>query len=219
MKVIKNLIVFEGIDGCGKTTQVVEFAKRLQKEYPDYAIVTTAEPSKGCIGRFLREEVLSGKSALDAKTVTRLFAADREQHLLDIRLRDNCKALTVCDRYVVSNIAYQSLNNPELEQFVIDQNEQFEKPFLTVYLRVEPEKVDEVFRRVCTRSNSKEIFDKLDTQKNLARNFDKILDSENFSKYTVIVDATQDVDTVAAQVWTAYTGVLEAYKKEIGEEL
>ena len=67
-------IVFEGIDGSGKSTQI----SLLQEHIQEHSIncMTTMEPSNGPIGTLLRQ-FLSGRIKGEETTLTALFAADR----------------------------------------------------------------------------------------------------------------------------------------------
>lgn len=212
---LDKFIVFEGIDGCGKTTQVKKFVERLEQE--NHVVVSTAEPTNIGVGKFLREEILSGKTKLDVKTVVRLFAADREEHLNYICMNNENYTHTVCDRYIASNIAYQGLESEELANFTIKQNEDFERPWVTVYLRVDPKEVPKVFERVCKRGETKEIFDKVELQQKLAKRFDDILckdevylnTGESISENIITVSALGSEDEIADRIWKAFKEIEE----------
>jgi dTMP kinase len=107
-----KLIVLEGIDGSGTTTQlaaVVAFLGSLGQR-----AVATREPSQGPIGHLLREALLGrlsmpDGSRMDGKTMALLFAADRIDHLQ--REIEPCLAQgtsVVSDRYLLSSLAYQA---------------------------------------------------------------------------------------------------------------
>jgi len=73
-------ITFEGIDGCGKTTQARRLAKALRKM--GVAVRETREPGGTQIGRALRKILLDpGNSRLAADAELLLYLADRTQHL------------------------------------------------------------------------------------------------------------------------------------------
>ena len=183
----------------------------MRATYKDYTIEQTAEPTQSSVGKFLRESVLSDKVPLSTKTVIRLFAADREEHLSEIRTREKGKIFTVCDRYIASNIAYQGVGSVELSAYARKQNEDFEIPFITFYLRVGEEDVPKIFERVCKRGETKEIFDKVETQKRLAQRFDDLFvnEAQTFSQYLSIVDATKTEKEVANSIWEAFVTIME----------
>ena len=98
-------IVFDGIDGSGKTTQVHLLAKylRLQKQ----KVLTTFEPGGVTLGRALFKIILES-SSLDPTAELFLLLADRIQHIKKIiipHLQENY--IVICDRFTASTIAYQ----------------------------------------------------------------------------------------------------------------
>jgi dTMP kinase len=107
-----RLIVLEGIDGSGTTTQTERLVEHLRRR--GRTAVSTREPSAGPIGRLLREVLLgqhrlSRDVSLDGRTMALLFAADRFDHLQ----REVEPLLTagndvVSDRYLMSSLAYQA---------------------------------------------------------------------------------------------------------------
>jgi dTMP kinase len=107
-----RFIVLEGIDGSGTTTQLdraVSFIASL-----GFPAVSTQEPSRGPIGRLLREALLGqltmpDGSRLRGGTMALLFAADRLDHL-QREIEPNLAAGTsvVSDRYLLSSLAYQA---------------------------------------------------------------------------------------------------------------
>ncbi|MBQ8014462.1 MAG: dTMP kinase, partial [Treponema sp.] len=109
--ILRNFIVFEGIDGAGTSTQIEMLKKR-----PDaHRFFFTTEPTDSETGKFLRR-MLKGDVELDARTSAFLFAADRNEHLFG-KGGTNCgvveKAqsgkIVVSDRYLFSSLTYQSV--------------------------------------------------------------------------------------------------------------
>ncbi|MFH1115386.1 MAG: dTMP kinase [Pseudomonadota bacterium] len=95
-------IVFEGIDGCGKTLQAKMLAERLERD--GFSVLLTAEPSDGPIGRRLR----SLKVRPSPEEETRLFTEDRRDHVTRVILPALEEGrIVICDRYVHSSAAYQ----------------------------------------------------------------------------------------------------------------
>ena len=95
-------IVFEGIDGSGKSTQAKLLARRL--EDLGIPVLLTAEPSDGPVGRIIR----SLTTRPEAEEEARLFTEDRRDHVERVILPALVEGRTViCDRYVHSSVAYQ----------------------------------------------------------------------------------------------------------------
>jgi dTMP kinase len=107
-----RLLVLEGIDGSGTTTQTERLVATLRQR--GRKAVATREPSAGPIGRLLREILLGQHripqgEAIDGRTMALLFAADRLDHLqreVEPLLKEGVDVVT--DRYLMSSLAYQA---------------------------------------------------------------------------------------------------------------
>ncbi|RAM49597.1 MAG: dTMP kinase [Hapalosiphonaceae cyanobacterium JJU2] len=103
-----KLIVFEGVEGCGKTTQIQLCSEWLQSL--GISVLVTREPGGTSLGLHLRRLLLekSPDQPIADRTELLLYAADRSQHVEE-ELRPNLAAgkIILCDRYTDSTIAYQ----------------------------------------------------------------------------------------------------------------
>ncbi len=149
-------IVFEGLDGSGKTTQAKLLVSKLKKMR---RVVLTAEPSQGEIGRFIRSRILYRDARPPTSVEALLFAADRIQHVQDevIPLLQN-GSIVISDRYVYSSLAYQGSAGLSLE-WIQTVNSQAIKPDLALFIDVDPEAVLKRLRR------KKSVMEKLETQR------------------------------------------------------
>lgn len=100
-------ITFEGVEGCGKTTQL-----RLLQEFltaRGYAVTATREPGGTPIGDGIRRLVLSpGASAIDGKTELMLYEASRAQHMCEVIGPALANGnIVLCDRFGDATLAYQ----------------------------------------------------------------------------------------------------------------
>lgn len=113
-----RLIVFEGVEGCGKTTQMnriiswiassgIEVTLQLFKRISQ--LVSTREPGGTHIGQEIRKILLTpGVESLEERSELLLYAADRAQHVeLVLKPLLEQKTLILCDRFTDSAIAYQ----------------------------------------------------------------------------------------------------------------
>lgn len=100
-------LTFEGIEGCGKTTQMNHLFRALSAR--GYSVLTTLEPGEGPIGRRIREDLLTHHAEpLDPVAELMLYLADRAQHVsrvLTPALKEG--RIVLCDRYTDSTLAYQ----------------------------------------------------------------------------------------------------------------
>lgn len=163
------LIVLEGIDGSGTTTQAELLVSRLDRDCGITAALTR-EPSRGPIGSLLRE-VLSGGRRLGSATVALLFAADRLDHVATvIEPALGTGQPVVTDRYVYSSLAYQSAELPL--EWIARINQMAPSPDLAVYLRVSP---DTAAKRRRSRGKPVELYDDDAVQLEVARRYDELL--------------------------------------------
>ncbi|MBH8554765.1 dTMP kinase [Nostocaceae cyanobacterium CENA357] len=103
-----KLIVFEGVEGCGKTSQMQFCGQWL--ESLGISVIATREPGGTELGLHLRRLLLEKADNQPIAEVTELllYAADRSQHI-EQELKPNLAAgkYILCDRYTDSTIAYQ----------------------------------------------------------------------------------------------------------------
>ena len=114
-------ITFEGIDGCGKSTQLRLLASELRARGLD--VVTTREPGGTTLGQKLRAALLDVKEQVDPLAELLVFAADRAQHVRTV-VRPALEAgkIVISDRYADATVAYQGSGRgfrPELIQQIV----------------------------------------------------------------------------------------------------
>ncbi len=99
-------ITFEGIDGCGKTTQLNLLANYLKEN--GFEVVITREPGCKGIGEKIRSLLLNSKDDVSSNCEAFLFLADRAQNIDNIvKPAVEKGAIVLCDRHTDSTIAYQ----------------------------------------------------------------------------------------------------------------
>lgn len=96
-------VVFEGIDGSGKSSAAKRIFEVLANEMPG-RVMLTAEPTETWLGDCVRR---ANKEELSGSAEALLFVADRSEHSLRIAqwLREG--KIVLCDRYFASTVAYQ----------------------------------------------------------------------------------------------------------------
>ena len=99
-------ITFEGIDGCGKSTQLRLLASELRVRGLD--IVVTREPGGTTLGQRLRAALLDVQEQVDPLAELLVFAADRAHHVRTLLLPAlETNQIVLSDRYADATVAYQ----------------------------------------------------------------------------------------------------------------
>jgi len=102
-----TFITFEGLDGCGKSTQLEKLAAKLQ--HRGLAVITTREPGGTGAGEQVRQLLLDVRtSGLDPMAELALMFASRAQNLEEVILPALAAGkIVLCDRFTDSSEAYQ----------------------------------------------------------------------------------------------------------------
>ncbi|MDR0831155.1 MAG: dTMP kinase [Prevotellaceae bacterium] len=143
-----KLIVIEGLDGAGKSTQIELLKAAFEKQGIKYKYVHFPMLSKGVYGEliaeFLRGEYGSVEN-VHPKLVALLFANDRKEHIDKIINWLEDGHIVLADRYVNSNIAFQCAKTQDINQkeklkkwilnFEYNYNK-LPKPFKSFFLNV-----------------------------------------------------------------------------------
>ena len=201
-----KFIVFEGIDGSGKSTHAVLLKERLEKE--GYRVFLTCEPSEGEAGKLLRR-CLTGKADLPEQAIAGLFMTDRIDHVLNPvtgllkHIADG--EIVICDRYYFSSFAYNGLYASM--DWVIEINRVARENLradLTVFLDIRPEGF---LSRIEDRGST-ERYEKVDVLSKVRANYFKafeLLPDENVR----VVDNTRPLAEAAEDVYRAVKEAIE----------
>jgi len=192
MKEIKKgvLIVFEGIDGSGKTTQAEILLNKLLKV--GLEVVYFREPSLGRWGREIKEKAAHADSLTPEQELD-LFQKDRRENV-----RNNLipalteKKVIILDRYYFSTMAYQGAKGIDPE-YIRRRNEEFAvRPDIVFILDVEPGKG---LDRIADRSQKDELFEREDYLVRV-RDLFKSFDGENI----LHIDGSRPLEDIAALI-------------------
>ena len=148
-----KFIVFEGLDGSGKTTQI----KRLGAHYAKAGIncLVTKEPTDGPIGVIARS-ALRGITPLSTEALALVFAADRLEHVVkEIRPALEAGINVICDRFIYSNMAFQGAAVP-VGNLASYNERAMTAPDITIFIDTHPE---ECTRRILSTRQYLEIYD------------------------------------------------------------
>ena len=139
-------IVFEGVEGCGKSYQSQKLKKNLEKK--EINLLLTREPGGTRSAESIRRLILKDyfnkgkKEKFDKYTDTLLYLAARNEHVKNkIKPALKKKRVVICDRFIDSTLAYQ-VYGKQVNRYFIDHIHKFIlqgiKPNITFILKVSP---------------------------------------------------------------------------------
>jgi dTMP kinase len=191
-----RLIVIEGLDGAGTTTQ----AKRLV-DHLGATSHLTREPSDGPIGRLIREMLVGDHaiagSSLSQGTFGLLFAADRLDHLQrEVEPALAAGKTVISDRWYHSSLAYQGTGADR--DWILTLNARARRPELTIFLQVRPEVAA---KRRAAAKRREELFEDLQMQLEVDAGYKATIEELRAAGERIeIVDGEQPEDAVFAGI-------------------
>lgn len=208
-------ITFEGIEGCGKSTQVRLLSETLKGK--GISFIVTREPGGTSIGSKIREIVLNpDHNGMAAETELLLYAADRAQHAIElIRPALNDGKVVICDRFTDATVAYQGYGR-RLDSSLIQELNRIAslgvRPDLTVLLDCP---VEIGIRRAVVRNakNSHIRDDRFEREEmgfhDMVRNGYLAIAKEE-PKRVIVVDAAKDIKSMHLEIW----GIVDAFLRD-----
>lgn len=183
-------ITFEGIERCGKGTQLELLHKHLKKE--GYEVIATREPGATAVGQIIRQALLDPNlKEMAARTEALLFAANRAEHVERV-IRPALKAgkIVLCDRYTDSSLAYQSFGR-ELPFDEVLQLSQWASggldSDLTIFLKIP---VEVALQRLHGRERDRIEEEDRQFHKRVAQGFNKL--SQTYEQRYRVIDGTKE---------------------------
>ena len=199
-----KFIVFEGLDGTGKTTQIRKLADYLESR--GETVFVTAEPTDFPSGKLIRR-VLSGEVPSTPWSTAALFLADRIRHCADpvngIRRHLEAGETVITDRYYFSTFAYQGYaTDLDWTMEMHYDCPELLRPDLVLFLTMSPEKC--MARITANRSaDAIEIYENTEALTKISRQFDKVFELLKDREHIVYIDADGTKDDVAERIRAA----------------
>jgi len=195
-----KFIVFEGIDGSGKSTiSNLLFEKlRLQKE----EVYKTFEPTDSPIGSVIKN-ILNKRIISDDKTIGALFLADRLDHIQNpvsgmLQYLEQGKHV-ISDRYYYSSYAYHV---PMLDMdWVIAANKvcaDLLRPDIVFYIDISAE---ESMKRLSASRAFLDLFETQEKMEQVILNYKEAIQKEGKNDNVVIIDGQRSVEEIFDEVW------------------
>lgn len=225
-----KLIVFEGGEGGGKSTQLMRlqawllahpFWERYGEDVPTPRVVATREPGGTALGKKLRALLLDTQEPSEVAIANRaellLYAADRAQHVAEyIAPHLDRGTLVLCDRYTASTLAYQGYGRGLSLQLIEQLNEIATAGLtsdLTFWLDLD---VNLGLERVRQRGES---FDRMETgeiafHQRIRDGFSAIAAQQ---PTMMQIDAAQDQETVATHIQAIMTEYLQRWYPSLSQ--
>jgi dTMP kinase len=197
-----KLITFEGLDGCGKSTQLEKATDWLNAQ--GYSVLKTRQPGGTIIGQQIRSILLNPEHIeLQPESELLLYLADRIQHLQELILpAKTAGKIVLCDRFHDSTVAYQGygrgLNLNSIESIVAHCIKPY-APDLTILLNISPETVDSRLERRQEHAEK----DRLDLEslsffKRVAQGFQELAATE--PDRFLCINGEQDIEDIHLQI-------------------
>ena len=189
-----KFVVFEGIDGCGKGTQISRANNYVFNLSKDYDLLLTREPTRDFAE--IRSRMASGSDVKkDAYWYLNAFVSDRRNHCLNY-ISPNLERGThvFCDRFKYSTLAYQQTQGISLAE-IIAEHEKYKEilvPDLTIIYDCQ---ANVAFERR-KKAGAIDVFDKDFSFQEKLREKYLLLQRELSQERIVVIDGSMDVDEV-----------------------
>ena len=189
-------INFEGIDGCGKDTQISLLTKRLQEEgcqlfiglEPTYSF----EP-----GIQIRKILIHELPAPKPEEMQHLYYEDRKLHV-DVMIAPMLKAnVTVVEnRYMFSTMAFGTAFGVDYD-LIRSWHEGLPVPDINLYLEISPE----VAVKRITSNGKPEYFDKVDSLAKVDKAYKEVWSKDEWKDSVIVIDGEKSIEEIHEKIW------------------
>lgn len=194
-----KFIVFEGLDGCGKTTQLQLLQERMSTICKKRKCFETREPSDSVPGLICRG-VSKESIFVESETEALLYAADRNEHIVkEILPQLNKGNHVLCDRYYFSNFAYQTLSC-DIDNLLAYNKTAMDllKADVTIFIDVSPEECEK--RRSLKRA-TKELYEKVEQARIIRANYLDAFERLKETEKIIVINGEGNTNQIFETIW------------------
>ncbi|MBC7712887.1 MAG: dTMP kinase [Rhizobacter sp.] len=209
---------FEGIEGAGKSTQILKLQKYLEDK--NFRVLILREPGGTQFGEKMRQAILETKNEITPLAEAYLFASSRAQLLSEVVLKELAvpNTVVICDRYIDSSLVYQGHSRGLGVAEVLNIHNTFPLnlvPHLTFYLRIDAETSE---KRQKIRNAPKDYFEAkgIEFYKKLVVGYD--LMAELFPNRILKLNADVTMDAMTMTITEAVNKLINQNKNSDLEE-
>ena len=204
---VAPFIVFEGIDGVGKTPQLKQLHRWMEEQY-GFPIHLTGEPTDRPIGKLLKR-ALKRQVKLDGICQALLFAADRIDHFkTEITANIQRGIPVLCDRYYMSSFAYQWREMPDDLEWIESINARARHPDLTLLIDAPAEVCME---RIRLSRTDTELYEELETLRSIRANYLELAQRRQPMERIEVIDGMRSSEEVHKDVCAQVKEVMSPY--------
>lgn len=201
-----KFIVFEGIDGSGKSTQIRLLAERLNKN--GTKCIETREPTDSPVGSLIHQ-IMTGRMSADNRVIACLFAADRVDHLLNetdgILEKINSGITVISDRYYFSSYAYHGVDMDM--DWVINTNSvssDILRPDATIFMDISAKTA---MKRITSGRDHIELYEKEERLNAVREKYFEAFEKLKNDEKVYIVDASKSAEDISEEIWNIVSGI------------
>lgn len=194
-----KFIVIEGIDGAGKSTQLEQLKQHPLLQGAHF----TFQPTSEGLGKIIREQIRKPTPEYSPEAMTALLVADRLHHItaphVGLLARLNQGQHVVCDRYILSSLAYQSLTAPFDLVWNLNQPAwSLLTPDLTFFLDLSPK---DSMERIMARGEELDSFETLENLRHIRSNYHKGISMMKDQAATIsLIEAKASIPSVSQEL-------------------
>jgi dTMP kinase len=197
MKNKKGIFInFEGIDGCGKDTQISLLSNRLQNE--GYQTFIGLEPTYNFAPGIRIRKILTHELPAPApEEMQHLYYEDRKDHVEKmINPMIDVGVTVVENRYMFSTMAYGTAFGVDYD-LIREWHKDMPVPDLNIYLNLPA--VTAIER--LTKNGKTEYFEKIDSLTKIDKSYHEVWQKEEWKDSIVIIDGTKSIEEIHELIW------------------